>query len=51
MRIVHDNKKLIMILEDDSVNLATKKTVFEGTEEECQAEIERLNLEVDEDIC
>lgn len=44
MKLVHDGTKVIMIFDAPDINLATNKTVFEGTFSECMAEIDRLNL-------
>jgi len=43
MNLIHNNKKVIALLADDA-QFATLQVVFNGTQAECDAEIERLQL-------
>jgi hypothetical protein len=43
MNLIHNNKKVIALLAND-VQYATLQVVFNGTQAECNAEIERLQL-------
>ncbi len=43
MILIHNNEKVIWILSDNKTFL-TKQVVFNGTQAECNAEIERLQL-------
>jgi len=45
-RLIHNGTKVIQLVALPCVT-ATPHTVFEGTEAECQAEIDRLNLNTD----
>ena len=43
MNLVHNNKKVIALFADD-IQFATLQIVFNGTQNECDAEIARLQL-------
>lgn len=44
MRLIHDRKNVIMVVESDAVKIATPHTIYTGTEDGCRAEIKRLGL-------
>jgi hypothetical protein len=43
MNLIHNNEKVIALL-NDTDKFATLQVVFNGTQAECNAEIERLQL-------
>lgn len=49
-RLVHDGKKVLSFFYEEKGITETIYTLFIGTKEECEAEIQRLGLEYSEDM-